>query len=354
MLPSNKNYRLFFKKLTDIDGKSLASSEFRVLNFSINRDLLTKQTSKFEVLNIPSAIENGDIIEMYDNYGTILYCGIVTLIEDSKITAEQIYGLFDDNWLWNNPRLSSIEATLQRIFINDFQNNRDTLMSSIFGVFDTQLISTTNLTLQSQEEKYIVNFSSFLYDIYEKYSIIFDISIPYGEERPTIKIGSPTLPRLKIGNNAHIFRNFNITTEVYETNKLVVYSEDGNTYRGEWYTTTSGITDNPSALNRLPKMKTNIVFSNDDLSVLRASSLRNDIYNHHIELELVYDNKLLPFENLQLGQGVDIYFNGNYYDTILTGYSYQMNSNGGNETIKLVFGLVRTSLTSKLFKRLNR
>lgn len=354
MSQSNKEYRLFFKKLTDLSGKSLASSDFRVLDFTINRDLLTKATSKFEVLNIPTAIENGDIVEMYDSFGTILYIGIVTMIEDNTIQAEQSYGLFEDNWLWNNPRRATIEDTLKTILTNDFQNNRDTLMASIFGAFDIQTTSNTNLTLQTQEDRYVVDFSAFLYDIYEKYSIILDIEIPYSEGTPTIKIGSPSYDKLKIGNNAFIFRNFDITKEVFETNKLIVYGEENGEYRGEWFTTPTGITDNPSALNRIPKINTNIVFSDDDINIIKASSLRNEIYNHHIELELVYDNKLLPFEKLKLGQGADIYFNGNYYDTVLTGYQYGLNNDGGDELIKLVFGLVRTSLTSKLFKRLSR
>ena len=354
MFQYNKNFRLFFKKLTDLTGKSLASTEFRVLNFDLKRDLLTKATSRFEILNVPSAIENGDIVGLYDSFGTIVYEGVVTLKEDNTIQAEQMYDIFDDTWLWNNPRQASIEQTLQSILVNDFQNNRDTLMASIFSSFDITTSSSTNLTLQSQEDRYQTSFASFLYDIYEKYGIVLNINIPYGESRCSIDIGTPNFNRLKIANNAYTFRNFDIVTEVYETNKLVVYSEETGAYRGEWFTTSTGITDDPSALNRIAKMKTNIVFSDDDVNVLKASSLRNEIYNHQIEFDLVFDNKLIPFEDLHLGQGADIYFNGNYYDTILTGYEYGMNNNNGNETIRLKFGLVRTSLTNKLFKRLNK
>ena len=60
------HYRLFFKNLTDIEGKSLTSTQTRVRNFTVRRDLLTKQTSSFEVLQMPTAIQNGDVVGMYD------------------------------------------------------------------------------------------------------------------------------------------------------------------------------------------------------------------------------------------------------------------------------------------------
>lgn len=349
----HNTYRLFFKNLTDIEGKSITSPQLRVLNFNVKRDILTKQTSNFEVLQMPNAIQTGDIVGMYDQYGSIVFLGVVSEIKDNNVYAEQIIGIFDDNWLWNNPRETSIEETLKTILTNDFQNNRDTLMSSIFSSFDIQTTSQTNLTLQSQEDHYVTNFMSFLYDIYEKYNVLLTIDIPFEDETPTIKIGKPTYEKLQIGNNTYAFRNFNIVTEIYETNKLTVYSEETGTFRGEWYTTTSGITDNPGALNRLQKIKTNIVFSDDDLNILKASSLRNQIFNHRIECDLVIQNKLLNFDLLKLGQEVDIYFNGAYYNTVLTGYQLSLQDGRESEVIHLTFGLVRTSLTSKLFKRLN-
>lgn len=348
------NYRLFFKNLTDIEGKSLSSPQLRVRNFTVRRDLLTKQTSSFEVLQMPTAIQSGDIVGMYDAYGTIVYLGIVNQIKDNTIDAEQIIGIFDDTWLWNNPRETTIEETIKTILTNDFQNNRDTLMQTIFGGFDIQTTSSTQLTLESQEEHYTINFMSFLYDIYEKYNIIVSIDIPFEQDTPVIRIGKPNYKKLQIGNNTYVFRNFEITTETFETNKLVVYSEEDGTYRGSWFTTTSGITDNPSALNRVQRIKTNIVFSDDDLNILKASSLRNQIFNHRIECDLVIQNKLLNFDLLKLGQEVDVYFNGDYYNTVLTGYSMTMSDGKENEVIHLTFGLVRTSLTSKLFKRLNK
>lgn len=352
MYQSN-TYRLFFKKLTDLAGPSISSTQLRVNSFTLRRDKLTKTTSHFDVLEVPTAVENGDVVGMYNSYGTVVFLGVVSYIDNNAIDAEQIYSLFDDEWLWNRPSTASIEGCLEDIINNDFINNRDVLMQTIFSTFDVSTISTTALSIESQDAQYVTNFASFLYDIYEKYSVELLFDIPFAAERPSISIGIPSYTRLKIGNNALIFRNFDIVREVFETNKLVVYSEDGSTFRGEWFTTPSGITDNPAALNRIPKIKTNIIFSDDDISILKASSLRNEIYNHKITCEIVANNKLLPTDTLQLGQPCDLYYNGLYFDTILTGYEYTMAGGMESEVLKLTFGLVRTSLTSKLFKRLS-
>lgn len=348
----NSRYRLFFKKLTDIAGRSISSSQLRVKSFRLDRDLLKKTNSNFEVLEIPSAVENGDIVGMYDIYGTILYLGVVSYVNNTTVEAYQIYDIFGDEWLWQNPKKTTIEQTLLSIIQTDFQNTRDTLMNTIYGAFQLSTISSTRQTLQTQEDRYKTDFANFLYDIYEKYSIQLMFNIPFEAQTPTIEIGIPTLKKLQIGNNALIFRNFTITTNVYETNKMVVYSEDTGAYRSTWYGTTNGITDNPSVLNRIQKIKTNIIFSDDDINILKASSLRNEMYNHEITCDMVLDNKLLGINDIQLGQEIDLYYNGQYYNTILTGYTLQCNENQELETIQLKFGLVRTSLTTKLFKRL--
>ncbi len=348
----NNEYRLFFKKLTYLEGKSISSPQLTVKSFNLDRDLLTKTTSTFEILQVPQAIENGDIVGMYDQYGTILFLGVVSFIENNTIEATQILDIFDDDWLWNNPRESTLEGTIKKIIENDYQNSNDTLLNSIFDAFTITTTTSTNQYLYNEEANYVTNFASYLYGIYEKYSIMVNFDIPFEEATPTISIGIPTFNKLTIGNNLHTFKNFEITTNVFETNKLVIYSEETGDYRGSFFATTSGIVDDPSALNRIQKIKTNIVFSDDDINIIKASNLRNQIYDHEITCDLVINNKLIPLDKLQLGQQVDIYYNDAFYNTILTGYSLSMTSEAPSETIHLKFGLVRTDLTNKLFKRL--
>lgn len=350
----NDEYHLFIKKLTDLDGYSLSSPQLRVKTFTIKRDLLRKATSSFEVLEIPSVLENGDVVGMYNEYGQIVYLGVCNFKEDNVIQTEQMYSIFDDSWLWNNPAQASIELTLKKIIEDDFQGNADTLMQTIYGAFSLSTVSATAQTLQSQEDRYVVSFADFLYDVYEKYGILLDFNIPYAPGTPAISIGKVSAAKLTLSNNTAIFRNFDIVKNVYETNKLIVYSESTGTYRETWYATTSGITNDSSSLNRLQKIKTNIIFSDDSISILKASSLRNEIYNHEITVDLVVDNNLMSTDMLTLGADADIYYNDEFYNSILTGYEMRYNNGVSGETINLKFGLVRTTLTNKLFKRLTK
>lgn len=353
MLAFNNEYRVFFKKLTALNERSLTSSQLRVTNYSINRDLLTKTLSSIEVLELPNAIEIGDVVVMYDKYGTVLFTGIVTKTENNKIECNQSLGIFDDNWKWNRPNVSTIENALKTIITNDYQNSSDSLMRDIFGSFEISTTSSTNLTLETQENRYVVNMENFLYSMYEKYGIVLNFNYSFQVGTPTIEIGTVQASKLTISNNVVIFRNFEIQRNVYETNKLIVYGEENGEYRDTFYATRSGITEDSSALNRPQKIKTNIIWSDDNINVLKASSLRNTIYSHEISVDLVVNNKMLDLSNLKLGQEADIYYDGNYFNSILTGYSMSMSNNVPNETVSLKFGLVRTSLTSKLYKKVS-
>lgn len=349
---SQFDYRVYFKKLTDLNGGSITSPQLKVKSFKIDVDLLKKTTSSFDVIQIPNAIEIGDIMGVYDKYGDVIFNGEVSYLNNGSFQCNQMNDIFEDSWLWNNPNLTTIEQTLQQIIVNDYQNNSDLLMRQIYRAFNIQTISNTEQKLQSQEDRYITDFSVFLYDIYEKYGIQMIYDIPFTESNPTIQIGAPTYEKLLISNNTSIFRNFNVTTNAYETNKLIVYSQEMGTRRGTWYATTSGITTNSASLNRPQKINTNIVFSDDDINILKASSLRNNLYNHEITCEMVYDNKLLPIKKLKLGQQVDLYYNNDYYNTLLTGYTLSSTENNSISTITLKFGLVRTSLTGRIYNKL--
>ena len=128
----------------------------------------------------------------------------------------------------------------------------------------------------------------------------------------------------------------------------MLYSSDGQ-YRGTWYGTPNGITTN-SAADRLPKIRTNIVFSNDDYNTIVADNLSQEMYNHKIELELVLNSKLYDFETFHLGQSFNIFYEKKTYASILTGYELKVNQNGASDVVKLVFGIVRVSLVDKLNK----
>lgn len=347
-------YRGFIKEIYNLTGLPIGNSDLRILDSSIKRDILTKASSSFEVIGAPDEAKNGHIFGCYDDYGKIRYLGVITNIETKEYTAviqtDQIVSIFDDNWLWRNPELETIELSVKSIIENDFAINRDSMVSTIFSQFDILVSGEgTYLSLGTQNDHYVKNFMNFIFELYENYQILVDIQVYYKNQRPTIIIGKPVFETIKLIDNNNVLKNINVMKETYETNKLVLYDLDGG-YRGTWFGTETGITDDDDYTNRLPKIKTNIVFSDDDVEDVKAQNLRSQMYNHKIEVELVLANKLYDFDSFNLGQTFLIRYEGKDYESVLTGYELKIDRDGISETVKLIFGIVRVSLVDKLNK----
>ena len=341
-------YRGYIKNITNLNGACIGSSELRLKNFTINKDLLSSTTSEFELISVPSAVENGNIFGVYDDKGNIIYNGVITSVQDNVIRTNDIICIFDDLWLYRDPQLASIEADIVDIINNDFKDNNDSLVESIFSQF-TVLASTTNaITMGLQEENYTVNFKDLLINLYSNYGLLVDITVPYSTGSSTIVVSIPTFASMSIADNTDVIRNFSHTSQVTETNKLVIYATNG-AYRASYYATPSGITQNSAAVDRVVKMKSKIVFSDlEDLSSIVDENLDDLVYNHKITMELLLDNKLFDFYSFNLGQNFTIYWNGETFYTVLTAYKYSSDQYGHTDYVTLTFGKVRYSLSEKL------
>lgn len=343
--------RAFFKNITNLNGEMLGSAELKVNSGTISDDLLSKATSSFELVSIPPVIENGNVIGIYDEYGQILFTGIINSVEGQSVTASNILAIFDDVWRYYDPALNTtIEDCIEDILIRDYKNSSDTLVSTIFNQFTLQKISSTSGNLGLMGNNYTVNMYDYIMSLYNTYDILLDIYIPPSNGQSIIRIGKPTFGTIKIGNNTNAIKNIQITKEVQETNRLVIYDGYG-LLRGIWYATPSGITQDASALDRITKVKSEIVFSDlpdAELSTIVAEHLSDKIYNHKITCELLIKNSLYNYKDFTLGTNIQVFFDGEYYDSVLTGYSYGFDNRGVLEYMTLTMGKVRYSLADKL------
>ena len=343
--------RAFFKNITNLNGEMLGSAELKVNSGTISDDLLSKATSSFELVSIPPVIENGNVIGIYDEYGQILFTGIINSVEGQSVTASNILAIFDDVWRYYDPALdTTIEDCIEDILIRDYKNSSDTLVSTIFNQFTLQKISSTSGNLGLMGNNYTVNMYDYIMSLYNTYDILLDIYIPPSNGQSIIRIGKPTFGTIKIGNNTNAIKNIQITKEVQETNRLVIYDGYG-LLRGIWYATPSGITQDASALDRITKVKSEIVFSDlpdAELPTIVAEHLSDKIYNHKITCELLIKNSLYNYKDFTLGTNIQVFFDGEYYDSVLTGYSYGFDNRGVLEYMTLTMGKVRYSLADKL------
>lgn len=342
-------YRVFIKDCLNISGLPIANSV--CLSFNISKDLLSTATSSFTLYENPTNIKEGDILGLVDPFGTVIYNGVINSIGES-ISCRGITSIFNDNWKWRSVTSpSTIEGKLRSIIISDFKNSSDPMVSDRFP-FTVTAVSSTTGSFETKEDTYVVNFEKFITDIYDQYGIITDIQIPFGSGTPTIQLKQATHPSIKIGNNVLPVRNMTPLTEVFETNKLVIYDREGANIRQTYYTTSSGITTNASSPLRLPVTKTKFVFNtDDDLDDIKRENLQEEIYNHKIDFELILKNGLYDFYDWELGMPLEIWFNGAYYSTIFTKYSMEKALNVDVSTVKITCGKVRNSLTERLNRR---
>lgn len=349
-------YRIFVKDCLNLGG--LVKSNINCLSFQIRRDLLEKATSTFNLEYIDPNIDIGDVLGLYDMYGTIYYIGVVEEIdvESNQISCGSNMSYFNYTWLYDPIRseTGSTEELIKKEFENVFINSNDYLMRAKYG--DTQIETLTTgkqYLLPLKEELSTESFLDFVYDCYANFGIVCDFKVFFEQNQPLLTIDASAESRepIKIGNNFNAIKNFRINTDTFENNKLIIYSADGSEYRGTYYGSTGGITTDDESPLRLKKINNVITFSDDDINLVLAQNLQNNMYNHKITFEMILNNNLYDFfELFKLGCPVEIYYNGAYYNTIFTGYEYIKEENEQVSSVLITCGKVRNSLTSKLLR----
>ena len=351
-------YRAFIKDQLSLN--SLPKAIVTVTSFEIRRDLLTTANSSFTVLDISENINNGDILALYNPQGKVIYYGVISAIEDDTIETEQIQSFYKGSWVYDVYPSDNLETEVQYLlnrYANGYQKGatyQDTLMYQEKAPLTIKTGSATSGKLETKDANETMDMEEFIYSLYSNYGLILDFEIPYGEwnigdEKASVTIRKPIDSIIKIGNNAECIVDMTPITEIEETNKLIVYSNDG-VYRTTYIaTSTNGIVQEPSSVvGRYGVIQTNIVFSDDDLEVIKDANITADMFNHKVEFNLLLDNNLYDFWSWELGQTLQIYNNGDYYNSIFTGYELSKEENQNPTEVKVIAGKVRNSLTKIL------
>lgn len=349
-------YRLFIKDCLDLGGK--VKSDVLCLSFDLNRDLLEKATSTFNLEYVDTNADVGDVVGLYDNYGTIYFVGVIDEISrtDNQITCTSNVSYFKYLWLYNDLRTEtgSTEELLQKEFENVFINSNDYLLRKKYGDIQISLLSNDlDYQMPLKKEKTTIDFEDFLYELYESYGLICDFKVDFQSLNPTLTIDSSIGSRepIKVGNNYNKIQNFLIETDTFENNKLIIYNEEGTELRGTYYGTSIGITTDDESPLRPKKVNNVIVFSKDDLDTIVANNLQDNMYNHKISFDLVLENSFYDFFNqFKLGCPIEIWYNGIFFNSIFTGYQFVKEDDADISLVRITCGKVRNSLTSKLLK----
>ena len=353
-------YRCFVKDQMDLES---APKAFMVVDtFNVKRDIMTKATSSITVLEMPSNINDGDVLVLYDPKGTFLYNGVITSISDRTIKCSQMTSFYKGTWIYNTAPSTYLEEEIASL-LQDYADGKmygstwvDDQVATRLGGITIQYVGATSVSLPTDlddngNEKYTQkNMEDFIYELYEKYNIIFDFEINIsGTNYLTIKV--PTYQAIKVGNNMYAIQELSPFTKIEETNKLIIYAQD-KSYRATYIATKNSIVKEPNTTaNRFDITNTAIVFSDDPEADLVANNLPETMYNHHVSFMLIVKNFIYQFGDFKLGGTLDIYNNDDYYNSVLTGYEIKKNSNQNITEVKMVCGKVRQKLTQMLTLR---
>ena len=353
-------YRCFVKDQLNLEDPPKAY--MRVDTFTVRTDLMTNATSSIKVLEMPSNINEGDVLVLYDPKGQFLYNGVVNSIEDKTIGCSQMQSYYKGNWIYSVSSQDFLEHEIA-VILKDYADGKlkgssyiDSLVAERLGGITIDYTGVTTASLPTtyeesgdeNEDKYeVVDMEEFIYSLYEKYNIVLDFEINFsGTNYVHIKV--PSFEKLKVGNNMFAIQNMLPITEIEETNKLVIY-DSNNVYRTTYIATKNGIVENPATTaNRFNITNTEIVFSDDPVADLVASNLPSQMFNHKLEYDLIIKNFIYEFGDFNLGGELDIYYGDEYYDSVLTGYEISKSSNQNITQAHFVCGKVRTALTKLL------
>lgn len=350
-------YRCFVKDQMNMTDPPKAF--MMVDTFDVNTDLLTNATSSITVISIPSNIDEGDVLVLYDPKGQFLYNGVITSIEDLTINCSQMQSFYRGTWIYNvNPQdylEHEIAVLLQSYAQGRLYNSSyvDPQVAQRLGGITIDYVGSivaklpTEVDDEGNEEMNTYDMEEWIYELYQKYSIIFDFEINFsGANYVHIKV--PTYSTVAVGNNMYAISDMSPITEIEETNKLVIFAND-KTYRTTYIATKTGIVEAPSTTaQRFNITNTEVVFSDDDLSDLVANNLPNTMYNHKLTFTLIIKNFIYEFGEFNLGGALDVYYDDDYYNSVLTGYQIVKENNRNITEAYFTCGKVRVALTKML------
>lgn len=311
-------------------------------------------------ISMNDAVQKGDLIRLGNSEED--YFGVITSVKYGESSGNRmtIYykpytSLFDTEVLFDTDRQGSgsLESEIKTIISDNFIRNTDTLQNiSSLGELSL-LTSTTNwgLNLKSDTEgmhRCIVNFySTFLVNGFQKYGIAVTAKPDYSKKKVNLSIGyvRKTPITIETGLPNVIRKSVVIRETSDDTNKLEVYNDANYTEKAVYYLHPDGnynITDKDRITPVIRKVQAVNVEEGKTFSAAAASAaaaLFGQIqYNNLVEIEVLRNDTLYPFQSYQFGQEVNVIHKGISYRSIYSGIELSSKA-------KLIFGAIRLDLT---------
>ncbi len=354
-----------------LDRKTLKIKKtFRSADWEVFLDYLTNEKSTFTPIGKVEGIKEGDfLIAKHGSFDKTIgasfkpfYFGVISSFElneqESRITTCDLYNLC--NFQFSAVRVTGADITahvtelITKYLLNDPGKN----LGNIQVVADD---SSVSYSYQPSDPPTATNLTEYIVGAFQKYNVVWSVdSLTYAEENALQVNTSVKLITTEIAlkNNAYAFLNW----EVYvnpgggsDFNKLVIVDSQTTSMVNPTVLATyyiqedGGITRTLNDQVRLPVRDKVYIYDTattdaplpDDIARSELSAAR---YSHEITFDLVRDNKILKFDQLEVGILAALTYDTTAYPSVMTGY--RVSSSDPN--IGLLFGYVRSTLKQVL------
>lgn len=352
-------YRMFVKSAADLANMPVAN--FPLIAGTMGEDQTSLFTASFTALDIPGNIETGDFCGVYDEYGRIVWRGLITIIKDNHIEARQLQSLFDFPWIQKVISAVTYDTVEKQLgYILDqaiFDNLGISLLIQAATSFTlTSTTSGARLVAVKSTESVEKSVWKIISEVYDSYNIYPYMSFPFSAGNLQISIGTPTHAKVVIGDNAGITYNIDVGEEESFPNVLRVRAlNDDGTW--DWGSAWSLLKDGTYAQ---AQQSPENYYHNVNVKVLKINKNNWDnnlspqlylpplVYNHNIGFDMVLENNLYDFFDWELGMPVDLWKNGKFYGTKFTAWEMSFTDGHPAATVHITCGTARTKLTEVL------
>lgn len=384
-------------------------ADLAVLKATPNEDLTQKATSSITCVEVPSNVQETNIVRIYDISGTFMYDGVVIGVEGNVLKCSQFYAIFNDNMV----EAPAVDASVIEFFNTTAVSNvigmylkgkivgyASTLVNSS-GAFITRLdkdvadsykgiappieqliFDETSGHVQPSSiypcpiEKRVINLEQFIYDTYNSYNRIvkpmwLNEYLTYvGEYKLALVIakaeGSIHIPNgpdydfseKVLFDTYENISNISILKKDEDVNTVHIYDSTGTQFIRAVTILNDGsyveINENRAIPNRVGCNKTDFIFADNDTEANQVyKKIPQQQYNHKITFDIQFNDNL-KFNDFMLGQKIKFYDtkNNRVFDTVLTAWKYNIEENYDViRSATFTLGKTRVNMTSVLNKR---
>lgn len=337
---------------------AMPTANFPLYAGEFGLDYLGKKTSTFYSVDIPSNVDVGDWCGVYDAYGRIVYEGIIQAVDDNRIETAPLLSFFDNDCIaGQNGGATYTEEKIKKFIefyfiINAYHTRQIGNAMTITASSSTQ---TADLYVSSRDSQ-ILNYYTIMKEQTDAFGIYPYMFMPYESgQNVTMDIRVSNKPKLTIGNNVNVIHNITITEGDTPYNTLILRLELGGgssstfgtvLYTDGTYEGTGPQMDLSKCFHNI-RIKTVIMDNSDYYPDIRFQLLPPLIYNHDISFDMVLENNFYDFYDMELGQKMELFIDGKYYETILTAWSMKF-ENDLASIVHLTCGTARSKLTEVL------